>query len=511
MKQRLIGASVMSLLFSFSAHSQSRPNVIFIAMDDENDWIGPFGGNPQILTPNLDRFCNENTMIFTNAHCTGPVSCPSRSALLSGFRPERTGCYGNDQNMLSSELIQQYATMPEYFSKNGYITISKGKIFHKHQTEKGRNQGQWAFDIWEQERGDQRPQRNKVTSRTDGLVDGVKIENQKYTGISGTDFAWAPTIAGKEETVDYKTAQWFAQQLNKEFEKPFFMAVGIAKPHLPWFVPQEYFDRYNLDSIKIPEFRLDDLDDILTPSGKKKFEPTNDFLWVRQDEKLFKSAVRAYMASTSYVDDCVGIIIDALKKSKYNDNTIIVIWGDHGWHLGEKLRFRKVTLWSESTRMPLIIKTPAMKNNGVCNRVVNLIDLYPTLIDLCGLPKRDILDGRSFAPLLKNPNKKWPYPSITTQAAGSFTVNDENWRYTIYNDGTEELYDLKNDPMEWTNLIRLNDKKANKAMAKLEKWIPKTSAPDLPSNQSADSDKEIYGGDESYNAIDNIRPLNKLR
>jgi arylsulfatase A-like enzyme len=485
-------------------------------MDDENDWIGAFGGNPQVLTPNMDKLCNENGMAFTNAHCPGPVCCPSRSAILSGFRPERTGCYDNSQNMRGSELIQQYATMPEYFSKNGYITISKGKVFHKHPIELGMDQGQWAFNIWEQERGDQRPQPDKLYSRNDEMINGVRETNPKFSNKGANpfpwnkgdkDFAWAPTIAGKEETVDYRTAQWFAKQLQNDFEKPFFMAVGMAKPHTPLYVPQEYFDRYNLDSIKIPEYRLDDLDDIITPSGKKKFEPLNDFLWVQQSEELFKGAVRAYMATTSYVDDCVGIILDALKKSKYNENTIIVIWGDNGWHLGEKLRFAKATLWSESTRIPLIIRTPDMKQKSVCNRVVNLIDLFPTLIDLCRLPKRDILDGRSLAPLLKNPNKEWPYPSITTLAAGSFTVNDENWRYTKYNDGTEELYDLKNDPMEWTNLIRLNDKKALVAKARLEKWLPKTSAPNLPVNRITVKDFSIM----TDSSIFKIRSLDELK
>ena len=511
MKEKFISAGIISLLFSFSAHSQSRPNVIFIAMDDENDWIGAFGGNPQILTPNMDKLCNENAMVFTNAHCTAPVSCPSRSALLSGFRPERTGCYDNTQNMLGSELIQQYATMPEYFSKNGYVTISSGKIFHIHPTKNGQDHGQWAYDIWEQVGGDQSPQLDKLTSRTRRLVEGVVMANQKYNGKIGVDLSWGPTIASKEETVDYRTAKWFAKQLQSDFEKPFFMAMGIAKPHLPWIVPQEYFDMYDLNKIKIPEFKLDDLDDILKPNGDKKFSATDDFLWLNQDEKLFKAAVRAYMASTTYVDECVGIVLDALEKSKYRDNTIIIIWGDHGWHLGEKLRFRKSTLWSEATRVPLIIRTPEMKSSSVCNRVVNLIDFYPTLIELCALPKRDVIDGRSFAPLLKNPDKKWPYPSITTQGPGSFTVNDEIWRYTIYNDGTQELYNLKNDPMEWENLIRLNDKKALVAKARLEKWIPVKSAPDLPRNTGVDSDKETDGSRKSNTSFDKIRPLDKLK
>jgi arylsulfatase A-like enzyme len=510
MMKNYFSAGVMSLIFSFSLHGQGKPNVIFIALDDENDWIGPFGGNPQVRTPNLDRFCNERAMIFTNAHCTGSVSCPSRSSLLSGFRPERTGCYNNDQNMLKSTLIQQYATMPEFFSKNGYVTISSGKIFHKHVVPGGQDQGQWAFDIWEQEKGNNKPLRDKLTSRTEGLLDGVKTEDQRYTGYVGADFAWGPTISPIEETTDYRTAKWFSGQLQNDFDKPFFMAVGIAKPHLPWHVPQEFFDMYNLDSVKIPEYKLDDLDDILTPSGEKKFSATEDFLWVSQDERLFKGAVRAYMACTSYVDYCVGIILDALENSKYKDNTIVVIWGDHGWHLGEKLRFRKVTLWSESTRMPLIIRTPEMNKSNNCGRVVNLIDLYPTLIELCGFPERDVLDGRSFVPLLKNPEKKWPYPSITTQAPGSFTVNDENYRYTRYNDGTEELYDLNTDPMEWTNLILLSDKKANKAKAKLSKWIPLTSAPDLPSNTAVDSDKETEGKGTMKEFV-KIRPLNELK
>lgn len=488
MKNNLISTTLLSILFAVPAFNQSSPNIIFIALDDQNDWIGGFNGNPQAITPFVDKFCDEGAMIFYNAHCTAPVCGPSRSALLSGFRPERTGCYGNAQNMLHSELVQQYATLPEYFSKNGYITISSGKIFHKHNTTSGRDNGQWAFDIWESETGSERPQQDKLTSRSDGLFNGKKLDNQKYSGSFGSDFSWGPTISSKEETKDYKTSKWFAQQLQKDFDKPFFMAVGISKPHLPWFVPKEYFDLYNLESVKIPNYRMDDLDDILTPSGKPKFKPTDDFLWAQQDEKLFKSAIQAYMASTSYVDECLGVIFNALKNSKYNDNTIIVIFGDHGWHLGEKLRFRKNSAWSEVTRVPLIVKTPEMNKKLVCDRVVNLIDLFPTLIDLAGLPERKIIDGRSLTPLLKKPKKSWPYPSMTTLNDGSSTVNDERWRFTRYIDGTEELYDMKKDPMEWNNLMSSKDKKANKAKENLEKWIPLSISPGLPATRIEDFD-----------------------
>lgn len=510
MKREYISTGILSLFFAFSAQSQNRPNVVLIIADDLNDWVGALGGNPQVITTNMDKFCRENAMIFKNAHAAGPLCCPSRSALLSGFRPETTGCYTNSRNMRESVLIQQYATLPEYFSKNGYLTISRGKIFHRHQTEAGQDMGQWAFDVWEPVKGNGRIQRDKLYSRFEGLYNGVKRDNYKYEGGKlGSVLEWAPTIAGKEETVDFLTAQWFAKELKKDYEKPFFMAVGFQKPHLIWNVPQEYFDRYSIDTIKIPEYRLNDLDDILTPSGEMKFKPTDDFLWLQQDENLFKHAVRAYMASITYVDECMGIVLDALKKSRYDNNTIVIIMGDHGWHLGEKLRFQKNTLWSESTRTPLMIRTTDMIQKSECNRVVNLIDLFPTLIELCGLPKRDILEGRSFMSLLKNPDKKWPYPSITTYAGGSLTMNDETWRYTKYKDGTEELYNLQKDPMEWENLITSKDKEAIKAKARLEKWIPKYIAPDLPINKVDIRDSGIINKPDL--TIDKTRPLEKLK
>lgn len=515
--KKVITISASILLSPFLAESSQKettpmPNVIFIAVDDLNDWVGAFGGNLQVKTPNLDKFYSENAMIFTNAHCPGPVCCPSRSSLLSGFRPETTGCYRNTQNMLKSELVQEHATLPEYFSKNGYVTISKGKIFHKHQTEEGVDQGQWAYDIWEKESGKDGVKKEFLYSRSDGLINGVKAGDQTHTGGAGTEFAWGPTIAGKEETTDYLTTTWFADQLGKELDNPFFMAVGISKPHLPWYVPQEFFDMYKLDDIKIPSYKLDDLDDILTPSGKKKFDASGDFLWLSQDSNLHKSAIRAYLASVSYADACIGVLLDALKKSKYNDNTIVVIWGDHGWHLSEKLRFRKATLWTESTKMPLMIRTPEMKQKSACDKVINLVDMYPTLIDLCNLPARTNLDGRSFAPLIKNPDKKWPYPSITTQDKNTYTINNENWRYIHYDDGTEELYDLKNDPMEWTNLIGSKDKKAIAAKEQLLKWQPKTFADGLPENKQKINWKKFDSNQQkNIDLLKDIRPLETLK
>jgi arylsulfatase A-like enzyme len=487
----LLAVLLYTISITLSAQEKQKPNILFIAVDDLNDWVGVYGGNPQIKTPNIDKLA-EQAMVFRNASCPGPVCGPSRSALLSGFMPYTTGIYTNANNMLNSKLVQEHATLPEYFSKNGYITISKGKIFHKHTTSNGFDHGQWAYDIWEKEQGNGEVVADKYYSRNKGIINGEKIPDAKYTTKGGTEFSWAPTKVGKGETKDYRTAQWFADKLSEEYEKPFFMLAGISKPHLPWYVPQEYFDLYGLDTLKIPEYRLDDFDDILDNDGKKAFNgPTDDFLWVKQDEELFKRAVRAYMAATSYADECVGVMLDALQKSKYADNTIVILFGDHGWHLGEKLRFRKAELWKESTQLPFIIHLPGMTEMQYCNRNVNLIDLYPTLIDLCNLPDKPELDGESISALLADPTTKW-HPTVTTRGPGDYSVISEEWQYILRSSkNVEELYDLKNDPMEWINLAHSKSNEVQKMKQYLQSFVPKSDAPMLPKSKKNKTIKQI--------------------
>lgn len=505
MKKVKLCFSIILMVLSVSACKEKKetPNILFIVIDDMNDWVGVFGGNPQTLTPNLDEFANH-AVIFQNANCPGPVCGPSRSALLSGFMPYTSGVYNNSQNMRDSKLVQEHATLPEYFSKHGYLTISKGKIFHKHTTKNGWDHGQWAYDIWEHENGSGDIQRDKMFSRNEGIFNGVKDQDAKYT-TRGVEFGWAPTAGKKEDTKDYRTAQWFAEKLNDDYEKPFFMLMGLSKPHLPWYVPEEYFEMYNLDEVKIPEYRLDDLDDILDRNGDKVFEPSDDFIWVRQDEELFRRAVRAYMAASSYADDCVGVVLDALAKSKYNDNTIVVIFGDHGWHLGEKLKFRKATLWKEATQLPLMIKTPEMSEKQYCTRTVNLIDLYPTLIDLCGIPEKTNIEGKSLVPLLNDVNLPWK-PTTTSKAQGWNSVISEDWHYIFNsNDGTEELYDLRNDPMEWTNLVRSESKEIKEVLFYMKSYLPEEQAAPIPKSFK---DKSIKIVDET---IKETRDIDKLK
>lgn len=489
MLKNFLGIALLTILsISGCTKELEKPNILLIAIDDLNDWVGAFGGNPQMLTPHIDELANQS-VVFQNANCPGPVCGPSRSALLSGFMPYRTGIYGNGNNMLESEIVQTHATLPEYFSKNGYLTISKGKIFHKHSTKDGIDHGHWAFDIWEQEKGEGGIQTDKMYSRNKGIINGEKIADARYTSGGGTEFGWAPTKGNKELTKDYRTATWFAEKLNKDYDKPFFMFMGISKPHLPWYVPQEYFDMYDLDSVKIPEYRLDDLDDIVDQDGKIAFKPSEDFLWVQEDEELFKRAVRAYMASSSYADDCVGVVMEALKNSKYADNTIVILFGDHGWHLGEKLKFRKASLWKESTQLPLMIKLPDMDSRQDCNRTVNLIDLYPTLIDLCELPDKD-LDGESIVPLLTDPEKEW-HPTVTSRGPGAHSVISEDWHYINWGKGVEELYKLSSDKMEWTNLVHSQSKEASEALENLMFWFPEGDAPALPKSEKNKTVKDL--------------------
>ena len=484
MKNSLI--ALMIVFTSMTALGQTKPpNIIMIVVDDLNDWVGVYGGHPQVKTPNIDKFAKQS-MVFRNASCPGPVCGPSRSALLSGFRPSTTGVYGNDHNMLDYAIPQTHATLPEYFSRNGYLTISSGKVFHKHNTQNGVDHGQWAFDVWDDAKGGGKVIKEKYFSRNQGIVNGVKLENPLYAKGGGAEFSFGPTEGKTENTADYKTAKWFEQKLQDNYDKPFFMAMGISKPHLPFHVPEEFFNMYGLDTLKMPEYKMDDLDDILDKNGKIAFQPEADFLWSKH-YGVEKEVVRAYLAAITYADACIGVLLDALAKSKYADNTIVMIYGDHGWHLGEKLRYRKATLWRESTQLPFIFHVPGMTKMQDCNRNVNLLDIYPTLIDLCNLPKKQ-LDGKSFAPLLKDPSLKWT-PTVTTSGKGEHSVISEKWHYIQGRNQVLQLYNLENDPMEWTNLINKKTPETEAAIKELKAYIPVNDAPEVKRTGGGEKEK----------------------
>ena len=478
----LIAVSWIASFSCSAVAAESRPNVLFIAIDDLNDWVGCLGGNPQAITPNLDKFAKTKGTVMNKAYCPAAVCCPSRSAILTGLRPSTTGVYGNSQNLKNAPKAKHVVTLPEYFSSHGYVSLSSGKIFHKHPTADGLDEGQWAFDEFHHAGG------------KGGLIKRIAPPPIEGVKLGGTDFAWGAVRAPLEETKDYRTCAWGAEQLGRNFDKPFFMAIGLSKPHLPWYVPQEFFDMYPLDQVREIEFRRDDLDDIVNSAGKPALKPTSRFI-VTDRAGMHREAARAYLAATSYADACVGVLLDALETSKYGDNTIVMIWGDHGWHLSEKLHYGKTTLWEESARVPFLVSVPGLTTGGTkCDGVVNLLDMYPTLIELCGLPANEQNEGRSFAPLLRNPQADWDHPTLTTQQFKNHSLTDGRYRY-IRRGGrdqlVEELYDHTVDPMEWNNLAHNPDYQQIKD--RFRKHLPEHNEPNSPANKLDRAAKKRMG------------------
>jgi len=465
-----------------------RYNVLFIAVDDLNDWVGCLGGNPQAITPNLDRLAKQQAMVMNKAYCASTVCCPSRSAILTGKRPSTTGIYGNSQDLKNAPKAKDLATLPEYFGKNGYHTLSTGKIFHKHPTASGMDEGQWAFHEFDPGGGGNK---GMLWEESPASVLGAKAqevgqEKSQEKGEEKEAAKWGACKASVEETKDYVACKWAADKLKGDFEgKPFFMALGISKPHLPWIVPQQFFNLYPLDKIKPVEMFRNDLDDIVSKDGKPIFKPGIGFFPGIDKANLHKQAQRAYLANISYVDHCLGVLFEALQKSKYADNTIIMLWGDHGWHLGEKMKYGKTDLWEESDRVPFIVRVPGMTPAGVkCDGVVNLLDMYPTLVELCGLPPNAENEGRSFVPLLKDPKMEWNHPTLTTYQFKNHSLTDGRYRYTWYGgkaNGAEELYDHSTDPLEHKNLATNPESKG--IMAKFKTFLPTHNEPDSPTNK----------------------------
>ncbi|MBT4821712.1 MAG: sulfatase, partial [Lentisphaerae bacterium] len=421
------------------------PNVLMIAVDDLNDWIGPLAGHPQTTTPNLNAFA-EKAMVFENAYCAAPVCNPSRSALMTGYRPGRSGVYGNRHLFRTSPVLKDIQTIPQYFNQFGYYTTSKGKIFHSAQ-------GLWGdTGSWEKHH---RLTGNSMNRHPGATADTLNNGRPKVKGALN-NMDWGGLDLEVEETSDFQTAQWAVEELNREHDRPFFIGCGIFRPHMPWFVPQKYFDRFPLDTIKntrIDEADLDDVPDVAKGiSGG--LNARSDYQILKK-HGLIEGATRAYLANISYADDCIGEVLRGLEKSPYRDNTIVFLWGDHGWHLGEKLHYRKMTLWEEATRAPLYWQVPGMTKAGArCKRPVDYMCFYPTLIELCGLPKKLDIDGRSIVPLLENADTPWPHVAVTTRGKGQHAVRSERWRYIRYQDGSEELYDHSNDEWEATNLAK---------------------------------------------------------
>ncbi len=473
-----------------AAEREDRLNVLFIAIDDLNDWVGFLAGHPQARTPNMDRLAGRG-VVFTNAHCAAPLCCPSRAAVFSGKQPFHTGVFSNAQNLrrLQPELV----LLPQHFKKHGYRTMGTGKLLHRKRPdlfdEHFFTEQRWSpFTRREVEytpaelpsKG--RKPRHVIRPSRDhpGIVLPLNRmpSDRSPQDPKGESFDWGPVDVAERVMGDAKVADWAAERLRNESEEPFFLAVGFYRPHIPLYAPRKYFEMYPVDAIELPEVLDTDLED-LSETGKRRaldaVTAGSHATVVKHGQ--WKAAVAGYLACVSFVDAQVGKLLDALDRGPHAGNTVVVVWSDHGWHLGEKRHWGKWTGWQRSTRVPLVVvpakvsRGESFKTGGVCRQPVSLLDLYPTLIDMCGLTVRPELDGFSLVPQLRDPDAASTRAVVTTFGAGNYTVCTRRWRLIRYADGAEELYDRARDPREWRNLDR--ETKYAPVKATLRKWLPK--------------------------------------
>lgn len=416
------------------------PNILMIAIDDLNDWVGCLGGHPQAATPNIDQLAAKGTL-FTNAHCQGPICGPSRASLLSGRYPHSTGVY---QQPRGNELARDTAhfrgkLLPEYFARHGYHTMGVGKITHGYPATVAFQD----YGGWEQGYGPKPP-------------NGARFHYKLPPGpFSETQTDWGMFPSQDELMPDYQSANWAIEQLQQEQDKPFFLAVGMVRPHVPYYVPEKWFKPFALDSVVLPEVREEDQNDIPEISHAIHEMPKYPHLaWLRENNnEQFKRCVQAYLASVAFMDYQVGRVLAALRDSQYAQNTIVVLFSDHGYHLGEKDRVSKHSLWEESTHVPLIIALPGQQEPQTSSLPVGLIDLYPTLVDLCGLPPNTTNEGESLTPILRGESDiDWRVAILTTYARGNHALRTEHLRLIRYEDGSFEMYDHRVDPQEFNNL-----------------------------------------------------------
>lgn len=434
--QHLLPAIVLLFFVApFAAGAEpQRPNVLLIAIDDLNDWVGCLGGHPDGHSPNIDRLARRGTL-FTNAHCQAPICNPSRTSLMYGLRPSTTGVYRNAPKPWTVPELQGRVTLPRHFAAHGYRTYTTGKIYH------GSGLPDGDFDVVGPRPGQRLKQDARLIPPTPDGASGLwDFGGQSYD---------------EKLFQDYADASWGIDVIRnhgRKHQEPFFLAVGFYRPHVPFYAPTRLFGEIPLESVDLPKVRPDDRDDIpkiaweLTQAPAA---PAHDW-FVRSGN--WRKAVQAYLACIRWTDEQVGRLTEALAASPHAENTIVVLYSDHGFFLGEKQRWAKQSLWERATRVPFIVAGPGVTSDSRCSQPVELLSVYPTLIDLCGLEERTDLDGVSLSPLLKDPAAEWPHLALTSHGENNHAVRSETHRYIRYHDGSEELYDLSRDPCEWTNL-----------------------------------------------------------
>ena len=465
--------------------AQGRPDVLFVVVDDLNDWISLLDAESPIKTPNLERLAQRG-MLFTKAYCASPACNPSRVAVLTGLRPTTSGVYGNKSDW--RRAMPKRKTIMQRFQDAGYAVKGAGKIFH-HQLN-GAFHDPASFHAFQPMAAQNMPPQ--------------KLNRAPQYGSRNTD--WGAWPAHEADTIDVKTARYCINVLkNPPADKPLFLACGIFKPHSPFFAPKKYHEGF-ADMAK-PLRKDDDWDDL--PAGARHLLRSKQWFWsgiMELEERLpgsYHDFIRAYAACCAFADAQVGRLLDALDASPRRDNTIVVLWSDHGFHLGEKDHIEKFALWEKSNHIPFIVLAPGITKPGSrCERPVDMCVLYPTLLELAGLPVDTRCDGKSIVPLLRDAQAEWSHPALMTYGRANHAVRSDQWRYIRYADGSEELYDHAKDPHEWKNLA--GDPALASVIKDHRKWIPETEAkqvPDLKAKQNRAAAKNVL-----FVAIDDLRP-----
>ncbi len=479
-----------------------KPNVVMIVIDDLNDYVTGMGGHPQAKAPHLAKLAAQGVS-FRRAYSNNPVCAPSRGSFFTGIYPH-TSKLIHFGKWFENDVLINSKTIPEYFRENGYRTLGTGKLLHNYRPhvweEFGHraNYGPFAYDGKAFVGHPSVPEPFQSIGHVDGSFaptsDVPRVgktdqgpgavgwyENPGWKGIK----PWQYTSEGDRDLLpDERCAEWAAERITtmakQDQAKPFFLGVGFIRPHTPLYAPRRFFDMFPVEDIKLPVIRAGDASDthyqdVFSPErkGPRHFKLLKES-YPTLEEGL-RTYVQAYLACVAFVDEQVGKVVDAIDRNGLRDNTIVLVTSDHGYNMGEKDYLFKNSLWEESGRVPLIVRAPGVTPAGaVVERPVSLIDIYPTLVDLCGLQgdtrknaKGAPLDGYSLKPLLIDPQADhWDGPDAALTVikadqrpseqpeAHHYSVRTRRWRYILYNSGAEELYDHDHDPYEWSNLAR---------------------------------------------------------
>jgi arylsulfatase A-like enzyme len=439
----------------------NKPNVLFISVDDLNTWLGCLKNYSNTKTPNIDRLAAKG-VLFSNAQCQAPLCGPSRASIMSGLRPSTTGIYGMiDDDKIRSEnpFTKDIILLPEYFKNNGYYTMGIGKLFHTHAPD----------GVFDESGG--RVKGFGPLPKKPFVWDGIGTADKAQYGRTNTD--WGAFPESDEQMPDHQSTDWAIARLNKQYEKPFFLGVGFLRPHVPLYVPQKWFDMHPIDSIQVAPYLSDDLKDVPQVGldiNDLPMMPTTE--WAIQTGE-WKKIIQAYLACVTYVDYEIGRILDALENSKYANNTVIVLWSDHGYRLGEKGTFAKHGLWESATNAPLLFVAPNLPKGKIVHSPTEMLSIYPTLLELCGLPAYHRNEAKSLVSIMQHKSEDKNAFALTTYGENNHSIKKGRYRFTQYEDGTQELYDYKIDPNEFTNLVGFPEYK--KEIKRLINHLPKNN------------------------------------